>query len=178
MMNVLIRRVVLVCCLFVVGWSPTAFAQPGPGPEHAKLKVMEGKWKFVLKSADGNDSKGVMEAKMECGGLWLISDFKTDFGGAPFQGKGLDGYDPAKKKYVSVWVDSMTAAPMFFEGTMDSTGKILTLTSDAPGPEGGPAKWRSVTKFVSDDEHVFEMFLTPKGGNETSIMVVTYKRDK
>ena len=151
---------------------------PGPQPEHAKLKSMEGKWKFVLKAADGSESPGTNESKLECGGLWLISDFKTTFGGAPFQGHGMDGYDSAKKKYVTIWVDSLTSAPMIFEGDFDSTGKILTMTSEAQGPTGQPAKWRSVTKIVSENEHTFEMFLTPKDGKELSMMTVTYKRDK
>lgn len=159
--------------------TPIASAQlPGPSPEHARLKETEGKWDFVLKSSDGSQSNGKSEFKLECGGLWLISDFKTDFGGMAFQGRGMDGYDPAKKKYVSVWVDSFTPAPMIFEGEYDKTGKVLTMTSNAPGPDGKPAVWRSVTNIVSPDEHTFEMFLTPNGGKESSMMVVTYKRTK
>jgi hypothetical protein len=32
--------------------------------------------------------------KMELGGLWLVNHFKGEFGGAPFEGKELDAYDP------------------------------------------------------------------------------------
>lgn len=159
--------------------SSVSFAQtPGPSPEHARLKENVGKWDFALKSSDGSESKGKAEFKLECGGLWLVSDFNTDFGGMPFQGRGLDGYDPAKKKFVSVWVDSFTPAPMIFEGEFDKTGKVLTMTSNAAGPDGKPAVWRSVSKIISPDEHTFEMFLTPAGGKETSMMVITYKRAK
>ena len=41
------------------------------------------------------------------GGFWLLLDYKGDFGGMKFEGKGATGYDPNKKKYVSTWVDSM-----------------------------------------------------------------------
>jgi len=147
---------------------------PGATPQHAKLKELEGKWNFTLKTSDGAESIGVSNYKLECDGLWLTSDFNCKFGGVPFQGKGLDGYDPEKKKYVSVWVDSMTPVPMIFEGQYDSTGKILTMEANAAGPDGKPAKWRSISKMVNADEHTFEMLVTPMGGSETSMMVVTY----
>jgi hypothetical protein len=43
------------------------------------------------------ESTGTLTSKMECGGLWLITDFRSEFGGQKFQGRGLDGYDPTKK---------------------------------------------------------------------------------
>jgi hypothetical protein len=166
--------------LIFLGWVSTlACAQlPGPGPEHDRLKELVGKWEFVLKMPDGSETKGVSINTMECGGLWLTSDFKTDFGGSPFQGKGLDGYDPAKKKYVSVWVDSMTPAPMLFEGDYDARTKSTVMISKSPAPDGRPGQWRSVDKSVSPDEHVFEMFLQAEGEKEQSMMVVTYRRAK
>ena len=173
------KRLISAACFFGLVSLQAAIGQlPGPGPEHERLKEAEGKWDFVLKTSDGSESKGVAVNKLECGGLWLVGDFRTDLGGAPFQGKGLDGYDPIKKKYVSVWVDSFSTAPMIFEGNYDDSGKILEMKSDALGPDGKPATWRSVTKFVSPDEHTFEMLLKPDGGAEQSMMVVTYRRAK
>ncbi|MFN7734048.1 MAG: DUF1579 domain-containing protein [Pirellula sp.] len=174
-------KLFFLACVASLAWlsGPVALAQvPGPAPEHAKLKETEGTWNFILKSSDGSEGKGISVNKLECGGLWLVCDFKTDFGGMPFQGKGLDGYDPAKKKYVSVWVDSFTPAPMIFEGNYDATGKILEMISQAPGPDGKPATWRSVTTWKSADEHTFEMFLKSEGAAEQSMMVVTYRRAK
>jgi len=173
-------------CLFFFGifalsspFSLPLVAQaPGPMPEHAKLKNMEGKWNFNLTAGDGSDASGVAVHKLECDGLWLTSDFACKFGGVPFQGKGLDGYDPDKKKYVSVWVDSMTPTPMIFEGDYDSTGKVLTMIAKAAGPDKKPATWRSVSKIINADEHTMEMFMTPMGGTETSMMLIAYKRAK
>src|SRR5262245_15581474 len=103
--------------------SPPA---PKPGPEHAKLKKMAGTWDAVVIEGDGKKTKGVMTYKMECGGLWLTSDFKGEHMGQPFHGKGFDSYDPASKKYVGTWIDSYLTSPLNFEGTYDEKAKTLT----------------------------------------------------
>ena len=164
--------------LFVAGLNmPSVFAQESAlAPQHKKLQEMEGTWSFTLKMGEGDETKGECVYKMECGGLWLTSDFRTDFNGAKYQGKGLDGYDTNKKKYVSVWVDSMTTAPMFFEGDYDAKGEKLTMHSKGPGPEGKPGVWRSVSTTNQRDKHVFEMFFKPEGGEETQMMTVIYTR--
>lgn len=149
-----------------------------PGPQHKKLAELEGTWNLSIKS-DGGDSKGKSTYKLECGGFWLTSDFQADMGGMKFQGKGMDGYDSAKKKYVSVWVDSLSTAPMFFEGDFDAKGEKLNMTckSTVPGSTT-PAVWRSVTTIIDKDKHTFEMYLKPEGGAEQKMMTVEYVRAK
>jgi hypothetical protein len=166
--------------LIVVVTAFGASAQlPGPTPEHSKLKKRVGKWEFVLKDAQNQESKGVSETTEECGGMWFVDDMKTKLGGLPFQGKGLDGYDPAKKKYVTVWVDSFAHSPMFFEGQYDADGKVLTMICEGTVPgTNNPATWRSTTEWKNENEYIFEMYLKPKGSDEMRMMVVTYKRLK
>ena len=70
-----------------------------------------------------------MTYKMEVGGLWLTSTFDGELGGMKFSGRGFDSYDPAKKKYVAVWMDSMSTSPMTMEGTHDKEKKTTTMTT-------------------------------------------------
>ena len=151
---------------------------PQPGREHQVLEQMVGKWKTNMKMPDGSAYAGTAEFTSECNGLWFCSDFKTDIAGLPFRGKGLDGFDPAKQEFVSIWVDSMSAAPLIFRGKYDEQAKKLTLTTEGPGPDGQPAKWKSVAHFADKDKHVFEMFVTPQGGKEELMMTVDYERLK
>ena len=112
-----------------------------PGPEHDILKEMVGIWDAVMlmpgtpKDAPAGKAKSVY--KMECGGLWLTSTFDGEFGGAKFEGRGIDGYDQFKKKYTGVWVDSMSSTPMVFEGTRDEKTKVLPRET-APGRRKRP----------------------------------------
>ena len=150
---------------------------PQPGPEHAKLKQLEGTWDAVVKFGT-DESKGTMTYKMDLGGLWLVSDYQGEFAGQPFRGKGLDSYDPAKKKYVSVWVDSMSVSPMISEGTFDKDGKVLTLTGEGPGADGKPTKLKTVTEHKDKDTMLWTMFGTGPDGKEGPMLSITYKRRK
>jgi hypothetical protein len=159
--------------------TPGLLAQgfPAPGPEHEHLKKLEGEWIATIKS-EGGDSKGTMTVKLECGGLWAVTDFRSEFMGQPFHGRGFDGYDPAKKKYVSVWVDSMSTKPMLLEGNLDATGKTLTMKGDGVGMDGKPAKFQSETKFTDKDHQTFVMSLIGDDGKTTPMMTIEYARKK
>lgn len=148
-----------------------------PGPEHKLLQESEGTWDAVVKGGP-QESKCVAIMKMTCGGLWLVSEFRGDFGGAPFEGRGLDGYDQDKKKYVGVWVDSMTSGYMTFEGTYDEKTKSLTSYGEGKGPDGNPAKFKAVTKHTDKDHQTFIMSLVGPDGNDIPLMTIEYTRRK
>jgi hypothetical protein len=168
------RRAAFIALACIALTTP-AMAQ-GPGPQQLKLKELEGNWEVTIKNPDGSSSVGEAVYKMECGDMWLTSDMKIELMGMPFQGKGIDGYNPLSKKYLSVWVDPMSPAPMMFEGDFDSSGKVLTMTSDAVGPDQQPAKWRSVTTYHDKDHHTFVMYLTGGDGKEQEMMTAEYRR--
>ena len=164
--------------------SSAALAQEPakPGPEHAILAEMEGTWDAVMHMPgapkDAPASKGTHVYKMECGGLWLTSKFEGDFGGMKFEGRGIDGYDPAKKKYTGVWVDSMSSTPLLLEGTRDEKTKVLTMTGDHPGPDGKLAKVKTKSSFKDKDHHTFTMYMVGEGGKDEEMMTIEYTRKK
>ena len=137
--------------------APAVQAQEPP-KELALLKKLEGTWEATMK-AEGAESKGTMTYKMEVGGMWLVGNCEGDFGGMKFTGKGLDSYDPNKKKYISIWVDSMSTSPMNSEGTFDAATKTMTMNGETTGPDGKPMKSKSVTQFKDDDTIVMTMYM-------------------
>ena len=159
--------------------APMAEAQvpPQPGPEHERLKKLEGTWDATF-MAGTEESKGTMTSKIQLGGLWLVNDFQGDFAGQGFTGKGLETYDPAKKKYVSVWVDSMSTSPMISEGTFDQDKNVLTMIGEGPGPDGKPTKYKMTTHYKDKDSFVWTMFGTGPDGEEAPMMSISYKRRK
>src|SRR5690242_6873638 len=155
----------------------TALAQGGPGPEHEALKKLEGTWNAKMKMGDA-ESAATATYKMVCGGMWLMSDFQGEFGDQKFSGHGLDGYDADKKKYVSVWVDSMSGRPLILEGTYDKEKKTTTMSGEAMGPDGKMAKQKMVTQMTDDDHFTFTMFTLDADGKENKVMTIEYTRKK
>ena len=170
-----------VLCLtagFSIAQEGQAPSYPKPGPEHLKLKELEGAWDAVVTGMDGKKSKGEAIYKMECGGLWLTSDFKCQMEGQPFHGKGFDSYDAAKKKHIGVWIDSMMTVPLIMEGTRDESTKTTTCYGECPGPDGKTMKMKGVTIENSANQHTFDMYTLAPDGKETKMMTIVYTRRK
>jgi hypothetical protein len=156
--------------------APAAQAQdfPKPGPEHEVLKKWEGIWDLTVRYA-GTESKGIVTYKMDLGGLWLVGSLETEFGGMKFSGRSMDTYDPVKKKYVGVWVDSMSTNPMLMEGTYDKAKNTMTMIGEGPGMDGKPTKFKSVSVMTDDNTIEFGMFM---GDAKDPAFTITYKRRK
>jgi hypothetical protein len=154
-----------------------------PGAPHKLLASLAGSWTAKVKSWCGPnkspmESTGNSEQKMILGGRFLQHEFSGEMMGSPFTGIGLAGYDNHTKKYVSTWMDSMGTAILFFEGTASADGKTITQEARYDDPIKGPMKWRSVTRIVDDNTHVFEMYSTDKSGKEEKMMEITYSRKR
>jgi hypothetical protein len=173
-----------LCCsaLTLLSAAATCLAQqpalPQPGPEHAALKKMEGMWDAVMSLPGGIKVKGEMTCNMECGGLWLARDLRLDLGRMSLHSKGLEGYDPATKKHISVQVDSMTTIPMILEGAYDEAAKTLTQTGTARDFNGAPEQVKSVTEHVDDDHTTVEVYRVYPDGKETKMITFEYARRK
>ncbi|HJZ54154.1 MAG TPA: DUF1579 domain-containing protein [Gemmataceae bacterium] len=156
--------------------APTVRAQEPakPGPEHEVLKKMEGTWDLTMKF-EGMEAKGVAVYKMDLGGLWLSSSLESELGGMKFSGRGFDTYDAGKKKYVGIWVDSMSTSPMVMEGTYDAAKKTMTMIGDGPGLDGKPTKWKSVSVMPDDNTINFSMYV---GDAKEPMFTGVYKRRK
>jgi len=152
-----------------------------PGAPHKLLARMEGSWNTKTKSwmepgMPPMESTGTCQQKMLLGGRFLHQEFKGEMMGSPSTGIGVTGYDNRSKKYVSTWMDSMGTGILFFEGTPSEDGKTIIQESHSEDPFKGPIKWRSVTKIVDDNTHVFELYGTDKRGKEEKMLEITYTR--
>jgi len=167
--------------IFAVALASTSAAkaqQPEKaGPEHERLKDFEGTWNAVVK-AGPQDLKGVAVNKMECGGLWMVSELNGEFGGAKFQGRGMDGFDVEKQKYIGIWIDSMSSTPTISEGTYDPATKSLIYFAEGKGPDGKPAKVKSISIWRNKDHRTFQMFMIGADGKEQPMMTIEYTRKK
>jgi hypothetical protein len=121
-------------------------------------------------------SQGTETNTMGCGGLCLISDFKSTMAGAPFHGHGTSTWDPAKKKYVGSWTDSMSSGISLGESTYDPATKTATGFMEGPDMTGKVVKSKSIVEYKDANTRVFTMFMTGPDGKEVPSMKITYKR--
>jgi len=102
-----------------------------PGKEHQLLKQFDGEWEFKSKcSMPGQETmegQGTESSRFAFGGFWLEIEEKGMMKNKDWSGKGLMGFDPQKKKYCGVWVDSWSPFIGKFEGEADSSGKVFTF---------------------------------------------------
>jgi hypothetical protein len=168
------RMMATVTLAALLTGSAAAQETPKPGPEHKMLKKLEGTWDTLMK-VGGKEYKGVMTYKMELGGLWLVGALESDFDGHKFYGKSLDSYDAGKKKFVSVWCDSMLTLPLVMEGGYNKESKTMTLVGEMPGMDGKPARWKAVSEMKDDDTIHQSLYL---GDGKEPMFTITYKRKK
>jgi hypothetical protein len=167
------------CLSITLFTAALAIAQefPKPGTEHERLKTFEGTWDAVM-DMGGQKTKATAVYKLICDGMWLQSDFRGDVGGAPFQGHGIDGYNLVSKKYVGVWVDSMSSAPMQMEGNYDEKTKLMVMTGESQGPDGKPQKFKTTTENKDKDHFTFKMYMVGDGNADEPIFTIEYTRKK
>ncbi|MEO6455613.1 MAG: DUF1579 domain-containing protein [Ginsengibacter sp.] len=135
-----------------------------PGPQHAMLAKGNGKWTaettmWMSPGATPMTTKSNAVNKMVMGGRYQQTTFKGDFMGMPFEGSSTTGYDNAKKKFFTTWMDNMSTALMNMEGTWDDASKSINFNGKMMCPANGKeCDMREVYKIVDDNTHVMEMY--------------------
>jgi hypothetical protein len=92
-----------------------------------------------------------------------------------FKGMAVEGYDNAKKKFVSSWIDNMGTGIMNIEGTYDAGTKTFTFLSEVEMMPGMKTKIRELVKIVDKDHHTMEWY-EDRGGTEVKTMEIAYTR--
>lgn len=144
-----------------------------PLPEHAILAAAEGTFDLDFPSPEG--SAGSSSCNLDLGGQWLLEDVKATFCGKPYLGRGATSYDPAKKKFVNVWIDSVSPVPLISEGTYDKSTRTLTLVGDMVTPFG-TAKATLLTVFKDADTRTFTLTAKGPDGKDVEAVRIVYKR--
>lgn len=156
-----------------------------PGEPHKALSTMIGSWETNASTWMAPDqppmvSKGSSVNSSVLDGRFVKQEFSGDMMGMPMLGIGYTGYDNTKKEYVGVWIDNTSTAMYTLQGTLDKSGKVLTMLGTMDDPMTGERnkKVKYVTTFVDADNHAFEMHdLSIKGKNQ-KVVEIKYTRKK
>ena len=152
-----------------------------PGEPHKQLASLAGSWitktkEWMEPDKPPTEAAGSAEMKMLLDGRFLQQDFTSEMMGQPYTGMGITGYDNLRKKYVSIWLDTMGTGPFMMEGTGSADGKTITLKGQHTEPGGGHMTHRAVWKIVDSNTQTFDMWGNHGGGKEMKVMEITYTR--
>jgi hypothetical protein len=157
---------------------------PTPEKAHQWLQQLVGEWEAVGEAypAPGQPPMKIKgtESVRSVGGFWVVAENRSTMMDMPFTGVMTLGYDPERKKYVGTWLDSMSSYLWTYEGTVDSTGKTLTLETEGPCPmaPGRLSRIREVIELKGKDQKVFTSSVQAEDGKWVTGMTLNYRRKK
>jgi len=172
------------CIVTLLGAAVVLVAQDTPKAEkeHAWLKQLVGEWNMEseMTLAPGQPpmkSKGT-ESVRAIGDFWIVAEVKGDAMGVPMTAVMTLGYDPQRTKYIGTWIDSMMNHLWIYDGTMDATGKILTLEAEGPNmmDPTKKAKYRDVIEIKSKDHKVVTSSALGDDGKWAAFGTANYRR--
>lgn len=162
-------------------FADTPPEMPKPGKEHEWLGQLVGEWttegECLMEEGKATKTTGTETSRM-VGGFWATFEHQGEMAGEAFTGILTLGWDPEKKHYVGTWVDSMTPMMWQYTGTVDATGKVLTLETTGPCPTTGkPCRFREVIEITGPDSKTFTSNIE-MDGKWVTMMKMTCTRKK
>ena len=152
--------------------------------QHRWLMQLVGDWtsEMEYQGPDGQPQKHTgKESVRSLGGIYTVAEGKGEMGCSGGEATSILtlGYDPKKEKFVGTFVASMMTHLWVYEGSLDSTGKILTL--DTVGPDftsSTMAKYQDILEFVSEDHRTMKSQVLGPDGKWIHFMTANYRRVK
>jgi hypothetical protein len=148
---------------------------------HKEFAKYVGDWEVEAQMWETPDSqpivsKGVAKMELILSGRFLKTVFNSNWDGIPFEGISVDGYDNAKKHYVSLWMDNFGTGLSIFYGESDDEGKTIFYQGTMFSPiQNKDVKVKSIVHYISPNEILMEMFRY-HDDVEFKSMMITYKR--
>lgn len=148
--------------------------------EHEWLQQLVGEWSFEVEAmmpggARSEKHKGT-ESVRSIDGVWVVCDMRSDAG--PDTSVMTLGFDPRLGRVVGTFISSMMTHLWIYNGSLDATGKILTM--DCEGPSfTDPTKlvpYQDVIEIKSADHRILTSRARGDDGRWTQFMTSRYQR--
>jgi hypothetical protein len=152
-----------------------------PGNHHEHLAPFVGSWKGEVKmwmdpGGQPMVNEGFAEVGWIMGGRYLEWKQTGDFGGMPFEGRAIEGYNNGEKRYESMWIDNFGTLILYYTGSCSDDGRSRQMTTRFADPVGGGTiEYRSEYQWIDDDHFTFIAFMD-RGDGEFKSMEISYER--
>ncbi|MBS1916479.1 MAG: DUF1579 domain-containing protein [Bacteroidetes bacterium] len=180
------KHFVIVSFLICMG-SAKLFAQDmnamqdymTPGDVHKMIAKYDGTWNSAVSvwmqpGAAPMESKSVAVYTMILGGRYQQGKMTGDYGGMPFEGFSLLGYDNTKKIFTSTWVDNFGTGTMTLEGTWDGASKTITFRGKMFDPMSNKdIDVKETIQYVDDNTIKNQMFVESASGEMKTMEIIS-----
>lgn len=156
-----------------------------PQKEHQWLQQLLGEWSYdaegISEPGQAPEVNSGIESVRSLGGLWFVAEGQ---GSMPGGGEATMimtlGYDPKRGRFVGTWIGSMMTHLWVYEGTLDASGKVLTLEAEGPSfaTDGTMARYRDVIEIKSADHRLLTSYALGDDGEWRRFMTANYRRTK
>ncbi len=155
---------------------------PEPQAEHHWLHRLVGEWTSESECSSGPDQPPQTwtgrETVRSLGGLWTIGEGIMGDGEHPARSIMTLGYNPQTKRFVGSFIMSVMTHFWPYEGTLDASGRVLTLDSEGPSfaDDGTLAKYQDSIEFVDDNHRILSSRVLMPSGEWVPFMKAHYTR--
>jgi hypothetical protein len=151
--------------------------------EHLWLQKLVGDWTFEAECMMGPDEPPTKtrssNTARSLGGLWTLIEGEGESpDGTLVKSIITLGYDPAKKRFVGSFVASCMTHLWTYDGSLDETGKVLTLDTEGPNfsGDGSMSKYQDIIEIVDDNHWILRSRSRGEDGKWVQFMEGHYRR--
>ena len=154
-----------------------------PQAEHKWLRRLAGRWTYKT-----NDPGQSGQAAHEATGtetvraivdVWIVGESQGEMPGAGAMTSIMTlGYSPDTQRFVGTWIGSMMTHMWVYDGELDASGRVLTLTSEGPSManDGTMSTYQDVIELKSDDHRTLTSRVRGSDGAWQSFMSMEFRR--
>lgn len=152
---------------------------PEPQAEHLWLQQFVGEWNIESECIMGPDQPPMTftghEVVRPLGKLWIIAE-----GTGACESMMTLGYDPHAKRFVGSFIASAMTHFWPYIGSLDASGKVLTLDSEGPtfAGDGTLTKYQDIFELVTQDHRTLTARVLNADGSWQQFMTAHYRRQQ
>ncbi|MCL4220793.1 MAG: DUF1579 family protein [Phycisphaerales bacterium] len=161
---------------------------PEPQNQHKWLARLVGPWEMEGECMTGPGQPPMKvrgrEVVRSLGGLWTIGEGVGEMpGGGESRSIMTLGYDPQRQKFVGSFIASVMTHLWLYEGSLDASGKVLTLDCKGPNmmPGANPGElmpYQDIIEFVDDNHRILRSRAPGPDGKWVPFMEAHYHRTR
>lgn len=153
-----------------------------PSREHQWLEQLVGEWEGESECLMGPDQPPVTgkmtESVRMLGAMWSLHEGEGESpDGQSMKSIITLGFDPRQGRFVGTFIASGMTHLWLYNGSLDASGKVLTLDAEGPSFTGeGMSKYQDIVEIIDADHRTLKSQLLGEDGQWVQFMTAHYRR--